>query len=44
LRLALRGLAEELLGSKRVVPAAPLDYGFGFRFPEIEAALHDLLG
>jgi uncharacterized protein (TIGR01777 family) len=44
LRLVLRGLAAELLESKRVVPAAPMEFGFGFRFAEIEPALRDLLG
>jgi uncharacterized protein (TIGR01777 family) len=43
LRAALRGLAGELLDSKRVVPAAALAHGFGFRFPELEPALRDLL-
>ncbi len=44
LRLALRGLSDELLGSRRVVPAAATSDGFGFRFPELEPALRDLLG
>ena len=42
-RFALRGLAGELLASKRVVPAAATAHGFGFRFPELEPALRDLL-
>jgi uncharacterized protein (TIGR01777 family) len=42
-RLALRGLAAELLESKRVVPAATTAHGFGFHFPELEPALRDLL-
>jgi uncharacterized protein (TIGR01777 family) len=42
-RLLLRGLSAELLESKRVLPAAALDYGFGFKFPELEPALRDLL-
>jgi uncharacterized protein (TIGR01777 family) len=44
LRLALRGLAEELLESKRVVPAAATEFGFGFKHPELEPALRDILG
>jgi uncharacterized protein (TIGR01777 family) len=43
LRAALGGLASELLDSKRVVPAAALAHGFGFKFPELEPALRDLL-
>ena len=42
-RAALRGLAAELLDSKRVLPAVALDHGFGFKFPELEPALRDLL-
>jgi hypothetical protein len=42
-RFALRGLADELLESKRVVPAAATAAGFGFHFPELEPALRDLL-
>jgi len=43
---ALRVLGEfshELLDSKRVLPASALEHGFGFRFPELEPALKDLL-
>ncbi len=43
---AVRLLGEfshELLDSKRVVPAAATAHGFGFRFPELEPALKDLL-
>ena len=43
-RAALRGLAAELLDSKRVLPAAAIERGFGFKFPELEPALRDLLG
>jgi uncharacterized protein len=43
LRLALRGLADELLESKRVVPAAATEHGFGFKFSELEPALRDLV-
>jgi uncharacterized protein len=42
-RLLLRGLSDELLESKRVLPAAAIDCGFGFKFPELEPALRDLL-
>jgi uncharacterized protein (TIGR01777 family) len=42
-KLLLRGLSDELLESKRVLPALALDYGFGFKFPELEPALRDLL-
>jgi uncharacterized protein len=42
-RLALRGLAAEILESKRVVPAAAAEHGFGFSFSEVEPALRDLL-
>ncbi|MCE9612094.1 MAG: TIGR01777 family oxidoreductase [Chthoniobacter sp.] len=44
LRTALGGFAHELLDSKRVLPAAALNYGFGFRFPELAPALANLLG
>lgn len=43
LRLLLGGFATELLSSKRVVPAATLAAGFRFDFPELGAALRDLL-
>jgi uncharacterized protein (TIGR01777 family) len=42
-RLVLRGLSDELLESKRVVPAAATEHGFGFTFPELTPALRDLL-
>ena len=41
---ALGELSRELLDSKRMLPAAALEHGFGFRFSEIEPALKDLLG
>jgi len=44
---ALRVLGDfsnELLDSKRVLPAATLDHGYGFRFPELSPALRDLVG
>jgi uncharacterized protein (TIGR01777 family) len=39
---ALRGLAAELLDSKRVLPAAAVAAGFGFKFPELDSALRDV--
>ena len=44
LRLALGDFSHELLDSKRVVPEAACEQGFGFRFPELDAALQELLG
>jgi len=44
LRLALRDFSHELLDSKRVLPAAALEHGFGFQFSELEPALKNLLG
>lgn len=43
--VAMRGeeLADQILGSLRVMPRRALDLGFTFRFPEIEPALRDLL-
>ena len=43
---ALRMLGDfshELLDSKRVLPAAATEHGFGFQFPEIEPTLRNLL-
>jgi uncharacterized protein (TIGR01777 family) len=40
----LGDFSHELLDSKRVVPAAATDHGFGFQFPELEPALKNLLG
>lgn len=42
-KLLLRGLSAELLESKRVLPASALEQGYGFKFPELEPALRDLL-
>jgi uncharacterized protein (TIGR01777 family) len=42
LRAILGGFSEELLGSRRVIPARAQGLGFTFRFAEIEAALADL--
>ena len=44
LRLALRDLAGELLGSRRAVPTAAQARGFEYRFPELEGALREALG
>jgi hypothetical protein len=43
--VALRGeeLADQVLGSIRVVPGRALDLGYTFRFAELERALRDLL-
>jgi hypothetical protein len=43
LRLLLREASRELLASKRVLPAAATAHGFGFRFPELAAALADIV-
>jgi uncharacterized protein len=43
LRLALGELADTLLTGQRAIPARAQQLGFTFRFPEIEAALRDLL-
>ncbi len=40
----LGDLSHELLDSKRVLPAAALEHGYGFRFSELEPALKDLVG
>ncbi|MGI9021076.1 MAG: TIGR01777 family oxidoreductase [Solirubrobacterales bacterium] len=42
---ALRGheLTDSILASLRVVPRRALDLGYGFRWPELEPALRDLL-
>ena len=44
LRLALGGFASELLDSKRVLPALATGQAFRFQFPELPAALGNLLG
>ena len=43
LRLALRGFADELLDSRRVLPAVATERGFPFRYPELEPALRDVV-
>ena len=40
----LGDFSHELLDSKRVLPAVAVEHGFGFQFPELEAALKNLLG
>lgn len=45
-KFAIRALGElghEFLDSKRVVPATATEHGFGFHFPQLDAALKDLL-
>jgi hypothetical protein len=43
LRLLLGEMSEMLLGSQRAVPEAALRAGFEFRYPEIGAALIQIL-
>jgi NAD dependent epimerase/dehydratase family enzyme len=38
LKLVLRGFADELLWSRRVLPAVATEHGFGFQFPELTDA------
>lgn len=44
LKIVLGGFSAELLSSKRVLPGALQDAGYEFRFPQLRAALDDLLG
>jgi uncharacterized protein (TIGR01777 family) len=44
LRTLLGELSTELLGSKRAIPTVAERNGFVFRYPELTAALEDLLG
>jgi uncharacterized protein (TIGR01777 family) len=44
LRTLLGDLSNEMLDSKRVLPAAACEHGFGFQFSELEPALKDSLG
>jgi uncharacterized protein (TIGR01777 family) len=43
LRLLLGEFSRELLDSKRVLPSAATEEGFGFRFPQIAPALADIV-
>lgn len=43
-RLVLGGFSGELLSSRRVIPKAAIEAGYAFRFPNLEAALEDLVG
>ncbi|HJW20975.1 MAG TPA: TIGR01777 family oxidoreductase [Candidatus Limnocylindrales bacterium] len=43
-RLALRDQSTLVLGSRRAVPARALEAGFGFAYPELQAALREALG
>jgi hypothetical protein len=43
LKLMLGEFSNELLGSKRVIPARALESGYQFKFPELESALRDVL-
>ena len=43
LELTLGEFSTELLSSKRVLPAAARAAGFRFEFPDLRAALRDLL-
>lgn len=43
LRLLFRDFGRAMVASQRVVPAAALDAGYGFRFPELEPTLKDVL-
>src|SRR5262249_43627259 len=44
IRLLFGQVAEVLLGSQRCRPARALESGFGFRYPELEPALRQILG
>jgi uncharacterized protein (TIGR01777 family) len=44
LKLLFGEMAEVILGGQRVLPAVAQATGYRFRFPEIDAALADLLG
>jgi NAD dependent epimerase/dehydratase family enzyme len=43
LRLALGELSTVLVDGQRAVPSSLQDLGFAFRFPQLEAALENLL-
>jgi uncharacterized protein (TIGR01777 family) len=44
IRLAVGEIAAVVLSSQRAIPRKALELGYRFRFPELETALHDLLG
>ena len=44
IRLALGEMATVVLDGQRVVPKKALDLGFTFRFPDVLAALKDVVG
>jgi uncharacterized protein (TIGR01777 family) len=44
IRLAVGEMAEVVLASQRVVPRRAVALGYGFRFPEVGAAVRELLG
>jgi uncharacterized protein (TIGR01777 family) len=44
LRIALGDMADVVLASQRVLPAAIRDAGYAFQFPELHAALADVVG
>lgn len=44
IRLALGEMATAVLDGQRVVPKKALDLGFAFRFPDVLAALRDVVG
>jgi hypothetical protein len=44
LKLMFGEMASVLLDSQRVVPRAAIEHGFGFRYPGLDPALHDVLG
>jgi len=43
IRFAMGEMSDVVLSSQRVVPAAPLSYGFTFKYGSLDAALTDLL-
>jgi len=43
LKLAFGELGSHMLDSARVIPASPLEAGFGFGYPELRAALRNLV-
>ncbi len=43
IRMGLGAVTDILVRGKRVVPARVTEAGYQFRFPEVEAALRDLV-